>query len=389
MALEPILREALEAHGRARPTRVQQAVWPDALAGRDVVAVAPPGSGKSLAFLVPMLQRLGGGGEGGPRGLVVAPTRELAEQLASEAAPLAEALGLRLVVLVGGVPEGAQVEALQAGVDLVVATPGRLLDLWRRGLVRLDAVGCFAVDEVDQLLDMGFVDDLATVAEALPAHQTLMVSATLPEATEQLARRWLTEPVVVRGEGEVHHHEVVQWVLYVRQADKVALLQHLLGELSGRVLVFRRTRAAVELAVTRLAAAGVSVGGLHGQRTQAQRSDALQAFVDGRTRVLVATDVAARGLHIEGVAAVMHADLCDPDTYVHRTGRAGRSGAEGVAYALCDPGEHGLLAAIEARVGRPLQPRLAHPFHDHGLIPAPPNAKRGKGSGRRKRRRRR
>jgi ATP-dependent RNA helicase RhlE len=316
---------------------------------------------------------------------VLAPTRELAEQLAGEAQPLVDALELRQALLVGGVSDSAQRQSLDDGVDLVVATPGRLLDLHSRGWLVLDEVRCFAVDEVDQLLDLGFVDDLSTVAAALPPHQTLMVTATLPEATEALAARWLSEPVVVRGEGPVHQRNVVQWVCYVRQADKVALLQHLLGTLDGRVIVFRRTRAAVDLATSRLQSAGIEAVGLHGQRTQAQRSEALAAFVDGTARVLVATDVAARGLHLEGVEAVVHADLCAPDTYVHRTGRAGRLGRDGVAYALCDPGEHGLLAAIESQVGKPLQPRLDHPFHDHGLIPGRPKPKRGRRTKRRRR----
>jgi ATP-dependent RNA helicase RhlE len=373
--LDPALRGAL---GHPTPTAVQAAALGPMLARRDVVAVAPTGSGKTAAFLLPLLHALRPGGP--PRAVVVAPTRELAEQTAALASRLGAATGLRAVCLVGGVPEGPQRDALAAGADLVVATPGRLLDLYARGHLDLSAVADLVVDEADRLLDLGFLPDLLRLASLLPPRRTALFSATFPDAS--LADALTTDPVFVDADEPPALDRIAQHVCYVRKADKHQLLAHVLRELPA-ALVFTRTRAGADQAVALLGPRGVAAVSLHGDQTQAARAAALAAFREGTVRFLVATDVAARGLHVPGLHHVVNFDLPnEPETYVHRVGRTGRAGASGVAISFCDPTEHGYLRAIEALVGRPLQPRIDHPFHDWDLLPPPPSARgarRGRG----------
>ncbi len=363
------------AFGHADPTPVQRAALPLLLAGLDLLAIAPTGTGKTAAALLPVLHHLG---EPGPlRALALAPTRELAEQTASAVAPWAEALGLRVALLVGGVSDGPQREALAAGVDLVVATPGRLLDLHDRGVLPLQQVAHLVVDEADRLLDMGFLPDLRRLATLLPPHQTALFSATFPDP--RLAELLLTDAALVDvGAEDPPLDRIDQHVLYVRKEHKHQLLAHVLGELP-RALVFVRTRAAADRAVELLASRGRAAVGLHGDLPQGQRRAALRAFLDEDEAVLVATDVAARGLHVPRLHHVVNFDLPgEADTYVHRIGRTARAGAHGVALSFCDPSEHTYLRRIEERVGRPLQPRVDHPFHDWNLLPPPPSAIRKK-----------
>lgn len=370
-----------------QPTPIQREVIPVVLAGRDVLAIAPTGTGKTAAALLPVLARLAAPGPE-VRALAIAPTRELAEQTAAAAIPWARALDLRVVCLVGGVPDEPQRAALEAGADLVVATPGRLLDLHGRGAIRLDAVRHFIVDEADRLLDLGFLPDLRRLASLLPTpHQAALFSATFPDPA--LAESLLIDAVVIDLDADASPLERIdQHVLYVRKEDKHRLLAHVLDELP-RALVFVRTRAAADRGVELLAARGRSAVALHGDLSQARRRAGLRAFLDEAEAVLIATDVAARGLHVPRLRHVVNFDLpSDADTYVHRIGRTGRAGATGVALSFCDPSEHVYLQRIEARCGRPLQPRVAHPFHDWALVPAHPAAVR-EGKGRRRRSRRR
>jgi ATP-dependent RNA helicase RhlE len=366
--LDPALRAAF---GHPTPTAVQAAAVGPQLAGRDVVAVAPTGSGKTAALLLPLLHRLRPGGA--PGALVVAPTRELAEQTAALAARLGAARGLRAACLVGGAPDGPQLGALAGGVALVIGTPGRLLDLHARGALDLSAVEHLALDEADRLLDLGFLPDLRRLAALLPPHRTALFSATFPDPA--LADALTADPVFVDADEPPALDRIAQHVCYVRKADKHQLLAHLLRDLP-RALVFTRTRAGADQAVALLASRGVAAVALHGDQPQAARSAALAAFRDGAVRFLVATDVAARGLHLPGLGHVVNFDLPqEPETYVHRVGRTGRAGATGVAISFCDPTEHGHLRAVEALVGRPLQPRVDHPFHDWDLLPPPPSAR--------------
>jgi ATP-dependent RNA helicase RhlE len=380
-ALRPALRDAVDRLGHSAPTAAQEGAIPALLDGHDVLLCAPTGTGKSLAFLLPLVHALGDAGDGPPRALVIAPTRELAEQLAATAAALGH--GERVVALYGGVADGPQTRRL-AQSDLVIATPGRLLDLLDRGLVDMSCVERLVLDEADRLLDDGFAPDLARILAALPARrQTALVSATLPPAVEALARSLLHEPARIWVDEEAPPLDrITQHVYYVRKADKHRLLAHVLDTVR-RALVFTRTREGADRAVELLASRGHQAVGLHGEKTQAVRRAALEAFRDGAVDVLVATDVASRGLHVQGLEAVVLFDLpSEAETYVHRVGRTARAGARGVAHCFCDPSEHEHLRAIEVLCGRPLQPVVNHPFHDWALLPPPSSgagrpAKRG------------
>ncbi len=359
---------------------MQVQALPPLLAGRDLLATAPTGTGKTAAFLLPVLHHLGCPADR-PRALIVAPTRELAEQTAAVATSLGAVVGLRTALLVGGVPEAEQRAALSAGADLLVATPGRLLDLHDRGHVDLGAVAHLVLDEADRLLDLGFLPDLLRLSALLPPRQTALFSATFPD--EALADALLRDPVRVEVDEAPALDRIEQHVLFVRKADKHLLLAHVLADLP-RALVFARTREGVDRAVALLASRGLAALPLHGDKTQAARRAALAAFRDGGARFLVATDVAGRGLHLPELRHVVNFDLpSEPETYVHRVGRVARGGASGVALSFCDPTEHPYLRAIEALVGKPLQPKLDHPFHDWDLLP-PPRSARGRAKGRRR-----
>lgn len=387
--LHPTLQHTVDALGWVEPTAVQQDVIPLLLDGRDVKAVAPTGTGKTAAFLLPMLHHLvGHARDGHPRGLVLAPTRELADQLGEALGLLSEGLGLKHSTLVGGTSEEPQIAALNEGRDIVVATPGRLLDLARRGHLDLSGVSFLVLDEADQLLDLGFWPELSEIRSLLPEHrQSVLLSATLPAALDGLIAAFLRTPVSVKtAEPAPPLSRIVQQVLYVRKADKHRLLAHVL-EGRDRVMVFTRTRNGADRAVELLASRGLQAIALHGQKSLPARRAALAAFRSGEASVLVATDVAARGLHVAGVRCVISFDLpSEPETYIHRVGRTGRMGQPGEALAMCDPSEHSYIRSIEALCNQPLRPVLDHPFYSHDLLP--PVGKPKKPS-RRKRRRRR
>ncbi len=377
------LRSALGQLGYAGPTPIQAEALPHLLAGRNLLGVAPTGTGKTAAYLLPVLQRLitSPASAGSPRALVVSPTRELAAQIGASAQQLLGHTELRTLVLHGGVAEGPQLHALGVGVDLLVATPGRLLDLLTRGLLSIQEVTVLVLDEADRLLDEGFLPDCRRLFEQLSRlEQTVVMSATLASAVRELAEAFLDDPVIVEvSDPGASLERIDQHVYYVAKADKHQLLAHVLTQ-GERALVFVRTRQGAERAVELLARRGHTALALHGDLSQAVRSEALEAFRRTEVNILLATDLAARGLHVDDLGLVINFDLpSEPETYVHRIGRTGRAGGSGTARSFCDPSEHRYLAHLEALCGRPLQPVLTHPFHDHDLIPGRSSGRKGRG----------
>jgi ATP-dependent RNA helicase RhlE len=359
----PLVRAVLDEE-YSQPSPVQVEVIPRALEGRDVLAGAQTGTGKTAAFVLPILQRLSEATAPaqGIRALILTPTRELAAQIADRVAAYGRHLRLRHAVVYGGVSQQRQEIALRAGPDLVVATPGRLLDLMQQRLVRLDAVTHFVLDEADRMLDMGFVHDVRRVVAALPAaRQTLFFSATIAGPIETLARTMLADPARVSIAPAVTTAEGVdQSVVFVDKADKRAMLERVLREVGqdgdpGRTLVFTRTKHGANRLSEQLDRAGIGSAAIHGNKTQGARERALEAFRRGTTRVLVATDVAARGIDVEGISLVVNFDLPNvAESYVHRIGRTGRAGATGRAISFCDREERSLLVDIERLIRRRL-----------------------------------
>jgi ATP-dependent RNA helicase RhlE len=352
----PLVRAALD-EGYAQPSPVQIEVVPRALEGRDVLAGAQTGTGKTAAFVLPILQRLSQAPAPAPgvRALILTPTRELAAQIADRVAAYGRYLRIRHIVVYGGVSQQRQEIALRGSPDLIVATPGRLLDLMQQRLVRLDGVTHFVLDEADRMLDMGFVHDVRRVVAALPAaRQTLFFSATIAAPIETLARTMLANPARVSIAPAVTTAERVdQSVVFVDKADKRAMLERVLREQDeggalGRTLVFTRTKHGANRLSEQLDRAGIGSAAIHGNKSQGARERALEAFRRGTTRVLVATDVAARGIDVEGVSLVVNFDLPNvAESYVHRIGRTGRAGASGRAISFCDREERSLLVDIE------------------------------------------
>ncbi len=353
LGLSVPLGRALLDEGYAVPSPVQSEVIPAALAGRDVLAGAQTGTGKTAAFVLPILQQLAA--DDGPRGairaLIITPTRELAAQIAERVEAYGRYLDLGHTVIYGGVSQQRQESALRRRPDVLVATPGRLLDLMQQGLVRLDRVQHFVLDEADRMLDMGFVHDVRRITAAVPARrQTLFFSATVPPPIEKLARSLLSDPVRVAIQPRVTTAESVeQSVIFVEKADKRRLLEDMLGDDAvERAIVFTRTKHGANRLSQQLSKAGIGAEAIHGNKSQNARERALGMFKSGRTRVLVATDVAARGIDVDGISHVINFDLPNvAESYVHRIGRTGRAGAKGQAISFCARDERGLLTDIE------------------------------------------
>jgi ATP-dependent RNA helicase DeaD len=352
-ALDPHLRAGLADLGFESPTPIQAAAIPALLSGRDVVGRARTGSGKTLAFGLPLLQRVAALGPG-CRALVLAPTRELALQVAEALEGFAQRLGVGVVAIYGGAPYAPQLRALARGAKVVVGTPGRVLDHAERGSLVLDGVAALVLDEADEMLRMGFVDDVEKVLSLLPSgRQIALFSATMPDPIRRLASTWLRDPAEVQVEGRaltVEH--IAQQHVVVPQAHKVDALVRLLGVLDGTAIVFARTRVGCAEVAGALADRGVDADAIHGDLGQAAREAVLGRLRSGRLRVLVATDVAARGLDVEHLELVVNLDLpTDPETYVHRIGRTGRAGRSGLAIALVTPHERKRLGTLERVVG--------------------------------------
>jgi ATP-dependent RNA helicase RhlE len=354
----PFVRALIE-EGYTVPSPVQAEVIPGALSGRDVLASAQTGTGKTAAFVLPILQHLSASESTVIRGLVLTPTRELASQIAERVSAYGRHQDVRHAVIYGGVSQHRQEIALRASPDLVVATPGRLLDLIQQRLVSLANVTHFVLDEADRMLDMGFVRDVRKIVAMLPtARQTLFFSATIPSAVESLARSLLRDPVRVSIAPAVTTAEAVeQSVVFVAKADKRALLETVLADASiQRALVFTRTKHGANRLSEQLDRAGIEAAAIHGNKTQGARERALEGFRRGATRVLVATDVAARGIDVDGISLVVNFDLPNvAESYVHRVGRTGRAGASGRAISFCDREERSLLHDIERLIRRRLR----------------------------------
>jgi ATP-dependent RNA helicase RhlE len=351
---EPIER-ALNARNHTVPTPIQARAIPELLAGKDLLGIAQTGTGKTAAFALPILHKLSqtraDNGPRSPRALVLAPTRELAIQIGEEFRAYGKELHLRQTVIYGGVNQKPQVNALARGAEIVIATPGRLLDLMGQGRLSLDAIECLVLDEADRMLDMGFVRDVRKIIAATPqSRQSQMFSATMPDEIAQLSREILSDPVRIEVSRQATPVERIrQSVYHVPAIDKVDLLADILADPAlARVIVFARTKHRANRVAEQLGKRGVAADAIHGNKSQAARQRALKRFRAGEARVLVATDIAARGIDIDGVSHIINYELPnEPESYVHRIGRTARAGAEGVAFSFCDPSEQGYLRDIE------------------------------------------
>ena len=373
---EPLLR-AIREEGYQTPTPIQVAAIPPVLSGRDLIGCAQTGTGKTAAFALPLLQTLAGQPRArAPRALIVSPTRELAAQIGADCRAYGRHLPLSGTVIFGGVSQEKQVAALRRGIDVLVATPGRLLDLLEQGHVRLDAVSVLVLDEADRMLDMGFLPDVKRILRALPGRrQTLLFSATMPREIEELAARFMADPVRIAVAPPATAADTVRQRVYaVGREDKPQLLAHLLADPAmARVLVFTRTKHGADRLCRRLEKDRIQAAAIHGNKSQNQRLRALDEFRRGQVRVLVASDIAARGLDIDDVTHVVNFDVPnEPETYVHRIGRTGRAGASGEALSLCAPEERGFLRAIEGVIGRRIEVVGDHPFPSRGGAAAGP-----------------
>ncbi|MBF0170197.1 MAG: DEAD/DEAH box helicase [Nitrospinae bacterium] len=393
--IEP-LRRAVAAEGYTTPTPIQANSIPSLLLGRDLLGLAQTGTGKTAAFALPTLQRLQQNPHPrvprSPRALILTPTRELAVQVNESFATYGKQMQFRRAVIFGGVPQGPQATMLGRGVDIVVATPGRLLDLMGQRLITLDRVEIFVLDEADRMLDMGFIHDVKKIAAVLPRRrQSLFFSATMPPIVADLANGLLTDPHRVEVNPTSSTVErIEQRVLFVEKEDKDALLEELLADGTiERALIFTRTKHRANRVVERLMKSKINADAIHGNKSQGARQRALNNFAAGKSRVLVATDIAARGIDIDGITHVINFELPnEPESYVHRIGRTARAGADGIAISFCDREERFLLKAIERVIKTEVVLDDSHSFHSEAVAnisvkgPGPKmNFRRGGGGG--------
>ena len=363
LGLTESLLRALAKERLVEPTPIQASAIPHLLTGRDLLGIAQTGTGKTAAFALPMLQRLIGAparpAQFATRALVLAPTRELALQIEASLRRLGSQQPLRVVAILGGVSRLMQVQRMRAGADIVVGTPGRVCDLMATGELKLNQVSQFVLDEADRMLDLGFIRDIRRIVAALPdERQSAMFSATMPPDLVTLAEALLDNPLRVDvARSAPAALPIKQHVHFVEPARKRALLGRLLADPAlSRVIVFTRTKRSAEQVADVLDTGGVRVTALHGNKSQPARQRALEQFRTGRARVLVATDIAARGIDVTGISHVINFDLpAQPEDYVHRIGRTARAGASGVAISFCDPAQQGALRTIERMTGTRLQ----------------------------------
>jgi ATP-dependent RNA helicase RhlE len=372
LGLAPELLAAVRDAGYALPTPIQRDAIPLVLKGRDLMGLAQTGTGKTAAFTLPILQRL----IGGPRRtrvLVLTPTRELAAQVEASFVNYAKHVDVDVIPVYGGVPLEPQERALRSGVDVVVATPGRLLDHLERQNIDFDALEFLVLDEADRMLDMGFAPQINRIVAQLPPYrQTLLFSATMPAEVEALARKYLRKPVVVQvGRRSEAASTVTHAVYPVPRERKSALLVELLrNDLMDSVLIFTRTKHGADRVVSHLERAGIQATALHADKTQAQRTRALEAFKLGEARILVATDIAQRGLDVSGISHVINYDVPQqPEDYVHRIGRTGRAAQTGDAFTFMSTDEIAMVRTIERMLGQPI-PRISVPGYDFGTVAA-------------------
>ncbi len=361
LTLSSVLRANLDKHGFVKPTPVQAQAIPPALTGRDVVATAQTGTGKTLAFLLPLLESLMTNPAGkGIGALILTPTRELALQIQETFAQLAPGTGIRAAVAVGGLNEQPQLQAIRKGARVLIATPGRLSDFLNRKLVKLGSTRILVLDEADRMLDMGFLPTIKAIVAALPVErQTMLFSATIEPTVKHVIEAYTNNPERVAIGSTTKPSEQVDLHVYeVEQERKLGLLQRMLREETGSFLVFARTKHGADRLARRLSRHGVDTAAIHGNRTQKQRNRALQGFQQGQFRVLVATNVAARGIHVEGIAHVVNYDLPQvPEDFIHRVGRTGRAGQRGTASTFGTRGERSEIQRIERTIGMRLTRR--------------------------------
>ena len=372
LGLAPELIDAIRDAGYREPTPIQAQAIPLALKGRDLIGLAQTGTGKTAAFTLPIVQRL----LGGPRrlrALILTPTRELAAQVRESFEKYGRHSGLRVAEIFGGVALGPQETALRRGVDVVVATPGRLIDHLERQNLVFDDLEVLVLDEADRMLDMGFAPQINQIVRDVPPYrQTLLFSATMPPEVEALARKYLRKPLVVQVGLRTQAVATVTHAVYpVPRERKSALLAELLKQPEmDSVLVFTRTKHGADRLVRHLERAGIDASAMHADKTQGQRMQALEGFREGKIRVLVATDIAQRGLDIAGISHVINYDVPQrPEDYVHRIGRTGRAAALGDAFTFMSPDEIGMVRTIERVLGTPI-PRISVPGYDFGTVAA-------------------
>ncbi len=390
--IKPLL-SAIHSEGYEIPTEIQQKAIPHVLEGRDIIGCAQTGTGKTAAFALPILQRLHVSAARPKsskqarvakrskriRSLILTPTRELAAQIGDSFRVYGKHLGLRHTVIFGGVKQGLQMRALNRGVDILVATPGRLLDLLNQRVLSLNDVEIFVLDEADRMLDMGFIHDIRRVIEQMPTRrQTLMFSATMPSNIQELAKKILHNPAQVKIAAESLAADTVQQSLYfVAPQSKQALLEHILKDSKiTRALVFTRTKYGADKVVRRLERAGIIAAAIHSNKSQNVRLRALANFKSGKTHVLVASDIASRGLDVDDISHVFNYDLPNiPETYVHRIGRTGRAGARGQAISFCCETQHKYLREIEQLLGKAI-PVLQHSIKTQAPANRPTKSKK-------------
>ncbi|MEJ7780883.1 MAG: DEAD/DEAH box helicase [Daejeonella sp.] len=372
--IEPILR-ALKTEGYTIPTPIQEQSIPIILERKDLLGCAQTGTGKTAAFAIPILQILEGGKiyDKGPRAikcLILTPTRELAIQIGESFAAYGRHTGMKHTVIFGGVSQGSQVSALKNGIDILIATPGRLLDLINQKFVHLHHLKIFVLDEADRMLDMGFINDVKKIITKIPQkRQTLFFSATMPPEIQKLANTILVDPEKVEVTPVSSTADTIdQSLFFVEKGDKKKLLIHLLNDKALKsALIFTRTKHGADKIVKDLVKAGIKTEAIHGNKSQNARQKALSSFKSGQLKALVATDIAARGIDIEELSHVINYELPNvPETYVHRIGRTGRAGSSGIALSFCDEEEMEYLKDIEKLISRSIPVVEEQPYHMRG-----------------------
>ncbi len=384
--IEPILR-AVKAEGYTEPTPIQEMAIPVLLEGKDLIGCAQTGTGKTAAFAIPILQLLSkkqspAAGKRHIAALIVTPTRELAIQISESFTAYGKYTGLRHTVIYGGVSQNAQTNALKNGIDILIATPGRLLDLIDQRFIDLQEIRFFVLDEADRMLDMGFIHDVKKIITKLPAkRQSLFFSATMPLEIQKLAATILVKPVKVEIVPVIATTNLIKQSLYfVDKPDKRSLLIHLLKDKSiESALIFTRTKHGADRVSRDLVKAGIKASAIHGNKSQGARQDALNNFKNKRTRVLVATDIASRGIDVEQLSHVINYEIPNiPETYIHRIGRTGRAGVDGVALSFCDTEEKEYLKDIYKLISKHIPIVEDHPFPMKNGVVSVPIVRRGR-----------
>ncbi len=366
--IHPRLLDAIAQSGYTEPTAIQEESIPHILNGNDMLGSAQTGTGKTAAFALPIIQRLQDSTNAGQkkqaRALILAPTRELAVQIKDSFTMYAKYSSIKTTTVYGGVPKRRQIQAIKRGVDVIIATPGRLLDLMNMNILKLDTIEYYVLDEADRMLDMGFIDDVKAITSAITsAHQTMLFSATLPKAITDLSKALLVNPVRVEVAKDNTPLETIhQSIYYIKNTDKTALLGELLTQDTvTSALVFVRTKQGANRLTKVLNEMGIKADAIHGNKTQAQRQQSLNNFKQKKTKILVATDVASRGIDIDALSHVINYDLPEtPETYLHRIGRTARAGRLGSSISFCSPEERHLVKSIQNHISMKI-PVESHP----------------------------